>query len=194
VQALNIGPLTFRIYWARIGGALYVATKPYVLDDLRAATGAVPATRPADEAGRDDVAHAMLRLRPEHWQAVLDDYERSWAEKGRLACLENLGPLSGAARALAASGRSPEPDPIADLTAAVLGAGVYCPDGGTYRPTADGRGVTCTLHGSALEPRQATASTRPAAQAMRQLQRVTASLTFLDDGLHAVITVDRKSR
>ena len=46
----------------------------------------------------------MVRIRADHWNAVLPDYRLGWEESSRQACLENLGPLSNVARAMAAGG------------------------------------------------------------------------------------------
>ena len=126
----------FRVFWARIAGALYVASKPFILDDL-AAAGVKDA--PADP---DATAHALARLRPQNWNQVLADYRLGWAENNRLACLENLGPLSGIARYHAALGGNPAGDQsTAELlsTAARLhSAHFFCPDAGRYLPEPDG--------------------------------------------------------
>jgi hypothetical protein len=70
----------------------------------------------------------------------------------------------------------------------------FCPDGGRYEADADGSQVTCSVHGTAAEPRQLTkpAKGSPMGSLMDDFSGVTAELTFLEDGLHAVITVDRK--
>jgi hypothetical protein len=54
--------------------------------------------------------------------------------------------------------------------------------------------MTCSVHGSALAPRQLAV---PAEQGsswklLHRFGGMTALLTFLEDGLHAVVTIDRK--
>jgi hypothetical protein len=62
--AVRFGPIKWRFFWARIGSGLYVASKEFILDDLRAAeadrgrAGGRPRA-PGPEA------HAMVRIRPE---------------------------------------------------------------------------------------------------------------------------------
>jgi hypothetical protein len=80
-----------------------------------------------------------------------------------------------------------------DCAARVYAVHHFCPDGGEYVTAANGRSVACNVHGTADEPRQTAA---PAAQSelgrlMQQFRDLTVSLTFLDDGLHAVVTLDR---
>jgi hypothetical protein len=134
----------------------------------------------------------MVRVRADHFDAVLPDYRLAWAEDARHACLDNLGPLSDAARALAArSGTTQPADPLARAEM-MLGARLYCPDGGKYELSPDGKHVTCSVHGSALNPRQPSAWAGP--QASSPLYGTTglaATLTFLEDGLHVVVTVQR---
>src|SRR5439155_1303858 len=109
-------------------------------------------------------AHAMFRLRPEHWNQVMPDYSLGWAENNRQACLCNLGPLSSVGRAFGtlASGKEGNEE------AARRGARVlrfadrlhtvhfFCPEGGLYLLSPDGKSMTCSFHGSALHPRQET--------------------------------------
>jgi hypothetical protein len=58
----------------------------------------------------------------------------------------------------------------------------------------DGRQVTCSVHGSAAAPRQfaAPAKNSPMGRLMQDFGGLTAELTFLEDGLHAVVTIQRK--
>ncbi len=190
----ELGPVKWRFFWARIGNGLYVASKPFILEDLAAIDSgeqkpsAVDATQPA--------AHAMVRLRPENWNQVLPGYKLGWAENNRTACLHNLGPLSSLARALGADAQADEP-----ISAALVSLGeetydvhFFCPDGGRYIVAPDGKSVRCSVHGSALAPQQGNA---PAAKSdlgklLNELSDATLSLTFLEDGLHAVVTIDRK--
>ena len=75
--------LKWRVYWGRIGDGLYVANRPFILEDLAAAHAA--GKKPTGEKG-----HALLRLRPENWNEVLPGYNLGWAEGNRAACHANL--------------------------------------------------------------------------------------------------------
>ena len=70
----------------------------------------------------------------------------------------------------------------------------FCPDGGRYEVSPDGRQVICSFHGTAAEPKQmaAPAAGSPMGRLMKDFSGLTAQLIFLEDGLHAVVTVDRK--
>ena len=81
---VNIVGLKWRLYWGRIGDGLYVATRPFILEDLAAAQA--DGKKPA----KTDPAHAVLRVRPENWNAVLPGYNLGWAEANRAACHANL--------------------------------------------------------------------------------------------------------
>jgi len=50
--------------------------------------------------------------------------------------------------------------------------------------------MTCSVHGSALAPRQPTAPRGTGA--LEQLGGLTATVTFLPEGLRAVVGVERK--
>jgi hypothetical protein len=135
----------------------------------------------------------MVRIRPEHWKAVLPEYRLGWEEGSRQACLENLGPLSSVGRAMAAMGAARSGD-VQREAGRLYAVHFYCPDGGKYELSADGKRVTCSVHGSAEAPRQlnAPAAGSPTGRLMSEFGGATAALTFLEDGLHAVVTIQRK--
>jgi hypothetical protein len=187
----RIGPVKWRFFWARIGNGLYVASQPFVLDELAQA----PAADPVD--GRDLSGHGLVRVRPNNWQRVLPSYQLGWAENNREACLHNIGPLSSLVRAFApaAAGKSAEQvhSGLIALGERYYDAHFFCPDGGQYQLAADGTSVECTLHGSTMAPRQ---TDQPAAKSevgrlMRTFTDMTLTLTFLEDGLHAVVNIAR---
>jgi hypothetical protein len=220
---LRIGPLKLRFFWARIGNGLYLASRPFILEDLaamqaeriRAGTTAVEGGGAATEAGTSTAAgaltqdfgpegHAMARMRPQNWKEVLPDFQLSWAENDREACLNNLGALSAVSRALtarvagAAATGGPTDEELDRLVREYAnrfhGVHLFCPEGGLYRVSTDGRNVTCTVHGSVTDPRQPSQPTTESApgQLLRELAGATATLKFTSDGLHAVVVIDRK--
>jgi hypothetical protein len=213
-HVLRVGPVTWRFFWERIGDGFYVASKPFILDDLRAAharrddrggeaaasTGAAAPGHPATTGDTPATGHAMVRVRPAHFDAVLPDFRLSWAENNRRACLDNLGPLSGVARAGAAAANPPAgpmPTDAQQRAGALVAARLYCPDGGSYERSPDGKRVACSVHGSAASPRQppspaATVRNGPPGSPLYGTAGATATLTFLEDGLHATVTVRRR--
>lgn len=197
---LKLGPAKLRFFAARIGRGLYLASKPFILEDLAAGQAEAPTAAAAD---KDTVGHAMARVRAEHWNEVLPDFNLSWAENERDACLNNLGPLAGVGRALRARplGQQEVAPAQAEVNGAVLAQAdrlyavhYFCPDGGSYVVSPDGKSVSCTVHGSALAPRQPAqpSATSAAGRAMRSLNGMTATLTFLPEGLRATVVVNRK--
>ncbi len=150
-QSIAFGPLKFRLFWARLGNGLYVASKPFILDDLANAADSKTATASKVQGPE---GHAMFRIRARNWEQVLPEYRLGWAESNRHACLDNLGPLSSVARALAGSDSAEDVCRCADRLHA---AHLFCPEGGKYERGSDGKTVICSVHGSALSPRQAAA-------------------------------------
>ncbi len=201
---LRFGPLKLRFFWARIGGALYIASKPFILADL--ATAEVERTKSAAQQAGDlgSPAHALVRMRPQNWNAVLPDFRLGWAENNREACLNNLGPLSSVARAFTAQAMKPRDG--ASQSAEELGQAVhqhadrlhavhyFCPEGGRYLLSPDGKTIRCSVHGTALSPQQPIAPVESSAlgKLLRDFADLKATLTFLEDGLHAVVTIERK--
>jgi len=193
--SVRFGPVKWRLFFARIGDGLYVASKRFILDDLAAAQKErSQAAARGEKIDRGPSAHAMVRVRPEHWNKVLPTFRLGWAESSRQSCLDNLGSLSNVARAVTASGKQATPEVIHRQADLLHGVHFFCPDGGRYELGPDGKQITCSVHGSALAPRQqaAPAAESPMGRLMQQFAGLTATLTFLEDGLHAVVTIDRK--
>lgn len=212
---LRFDPARLRFFWARVGDQLYVASKPFILEDIAAMqTGASQGQSAGASQGAahsltgatdsDATGHALARVRAASWNEILADYRLGWAENEREACLNNLGPLADVARALtsrvanqtgeAAPGGDALDRATLELADRLHGARHFCPEGGAYNVSPDGRSVSCSVHGTASSPRQPAApSERSAAgRTMRELTDLTATLTFMEDGLHAVLTVNRK--
>ncbi len=197
-HVLHLGPVTWRLFWARIGNGFYIASKPFILDDLIAMEQKERA-KPVAPA-LDSTGHALVRVRPRHWKQVLPDFQLSWSEGNRRACLDNLSPLSDVARSLSrpgdGKGAATQPAAVGDVmraAATLHDARFFCPDGGEYHVSADGKSVECSVHGSPAHPMQ---SKMPDAQAapssLYGATGLAATLTFLEDGLHAVINIDRR--
>jgi len=70
----------------------------------------------------------------------------------------------------------------------------FCPEGGHYVVSPDGKSVLCSVHGSALNPRQPEAPVEKSAmgKSLSEFSGLTATLTFRDNGLHAVVVIERK--
>jgi hypothetical protein len=198
VASIQFGPIKWRMFWARIGGGLYIASKAFILEDLMALAEERVKAGTDERADEGPKAHGMVRARPARWERVLADYRMGWAESNRQACLNNLGPLASVGRGLAGKlgresteeqhGRAAQHE--ADR---LYGTHFFCPEGGQYLLSADGKTCRCSVHGSVLEPRQETQpSEKGSSAALKGLSGVTASLTFLKDGLHAVVVIDRK--
>jgi hypothetical protein len=186
---IQYGPVKWRFFWARIGAGLYIASKRFILEDLMALQ---------DVPSKNDVAtgHAMIRIRPKNWDLVLKDFRLAWAENNREACLNNLGPLTSVTRALKAStGRDGQVESrVPASVERLLGAHFFCPENGHYVVSADGKKVHCTVHGDRRDPRQPTAPANdsPPNRLLQNFTDMNVTLTFLEDGLHAVATIDRK--
>jgi hypothetical protein len=192
----NLGPAKWRFHWARVGNGFYVASKPAVLEDIEAMEKARAEGKEAPKADAEK-AHGLVRLRARNWNEVLADYRLGWEENNRLACLRNLGPLSSAARAVRAQNAvkpealGPAAQRLADQMYAVH---FFCPDGGRYVVSANGKRCSCSIHGNAEDQKQliAPAGGTGPARALQDFGGLSARLTFLEDGLHAVVTLERQ--
>jgi hypothetical protein len=191
---IRIGPVKVRVFYARIGDSLYVTGKPYILEDIVAAAT-------TESNGGGPKGHAMVRLRPRHWDRVLVDFRLAWAENNRQACLNNLGPLTGVGRAWGAAHPAGRGGSWDDRSRAacrcadqLYGVHFFCPEGGRYVFSRGGKTMACSVHGSARDPRQpdAPAEDGPWSKLMRGFDGMTATLSFLEDGLRGVVTIERK--
>jgi hypothetical protein len=185
----------FRFFAARVDQALYIASQPFVLSDLIQQSAAKPQTR--REVPADTSAHLLVRVRPENWDRILADYRLGWAEGNRRSCLNNLGPLTGLGRAYGQPANQ-----LIHLASERYGVRYFCPEGGQYQwvPADAGSGVggpgsvCCTIHGSAAEPSQPMTPTSGSQldRLLAEFQGMTAALTFTEEGLRAVLRIDRK--
>ena len=185
--ALEFASLRFRFFTARVGNALYIATQPFVVRDLIEQATARPNAKP--NVSPDTVAHALVRVRPENWDRVLSAYRLGWAEGNRESCLKNLGPLSGVARAYDEPGQQ-----VLDAAKELYGVRFFCPDGGSYEVDTPSNAVRCSIHSSTETPHQtaAPAETSRIGRLLSELKGLTAALTFTEEGLRAVLLIDRK--
>jgi hypothetical protein len=190
---VQLGPVKWRFFWARIDDTLFIASKSEILEQL---VRMEDADEPVEGMKQPEKSHAMMRIRPEHWNLVLPSYRLGWAERHRLSCLHNVGRLSNLARLQAATqgaaaGQSGPQDGLETLAEQVYGVHFFCPEGGQYH--AEREHVSCSVHGSAANPRQLAVPPDNGAidKMLRDFKGLTVGLTFLEDGLHGVVTIDR---
>jgi hypothetical protein len=194
----RFGPIKWRFFWSRVGDRLIFSSKPEIIEELSALAAAPKA---ADAPAKSPIeAHGLLRIRPENWKQVLPDYRLGWAENNREACLNNLSRIGSVARAYASQkGAAADNNEnfnrlIQRQADKIHAVHFFCPEGGQYIVTPDGKSVVCSAHGSVLEPRQPKmpSENTPANSVVKNFTGASAALTFLEDGLHAVLTIERK--
>jgi len=185
--AVNLFGLKWRIYWARIGDGLYLVTRPFILEDLAAAHA--DNKRPA----KTEPAHAVLRLRPENWNAVLPGYNLGWAEGHRAACHANLDMVSNVSRGWNDGAAGAQDAELLKRVSRIYGTRPFCPDGGTYALSADGRSCRCSIHGGHDDPHQPAAPTDASAtgRLVKSFGGLTAVIRFEEDGLRVIVTAER---
>jgi hypothetical protein len=146
-------------------------------------------------------AHALLKIRAANWKEELEYNRRGWAENHRQACINNLGPLSSVAQAFTASLGHIDEQELPRVAAQILREAerlhqlhFFCPEGGHYVLSPDGKHITCSIHGSALVPCQPlVAPNRDSfSKCLEQFGGLTTTLTFMKEGLRAVVVIERK--
>lgn len=183
-ECVSIGPIKWRFFWARIGKQLYIASKPEVLQDIAKLAAEPNGAKP----NSDSAYHAMVRVRPQNWNQTLDNFRLGWAENHRQACFENVGRLSSLSN-LVASGANANYEKRPET---LYGLNFYCPCGGKYHH--NGKHLECSVHGSAYNPQQAAIGSEKGSinEILNDFDGMTVGLKFLEDGLHATLTVKRK--
>lgn len=206
--AFRFGPIKWRFYWMRAGNGLYVASKPGLIGEIRTAVRLAARKETDTEQADAAPAHAMLRLRPLHWREIKPHFRIGWAESERHACLNNLAPLSHAARSIVRDRNienrttgveGPDSsdqnaawlDKFRPLAEHLFDGPIACPSHGVYRAGDESGRVSCTIHGTAAEPKQAPADGHgEIARLPESLRDLRMKLTFLEVGLHAVVNIE----
>jgi len=102
--SIRFGPIKWRFFWARIDNGLYIASKPFIIDDLlKLHDGQKAANRQTALKPLSPKAHAMVRIRARNWKQIFPHFQIGWSENSREAGLNNLSMLSNVARAYTAS-------------------------------------------------------------------------------------------
>ena len=213
---LSLGPLKWRFFFSRIGSNICIASKLSTLEQLISASvaGPVPGPEPSPSRQATDgeqpkdsdlrkarkqavsPAHAQLTVHRGQWNRIMPSVRLSWDEAARQACLDNIGPLTSAARVAAASGGDASavtPEELTATASSIYGGVHRCPCGGQYVRTADGR-MVCDVHGDADHPQQPApnAPNGGSLEMLNSFSEIRVALTFLEDGLHAVLEIDRR--
>ena len=198
IFSVAVGPIKWRFFFTRIGNHVCISSKPHVLEqlaELDKARAGLPAAAP-DEAR----SHAALQIHPSHWKQILPTIRMNWDEAARNSCLDNLGHLTSAARGMETGGDAASDAELSaakqlvERAAEIYGVRHFCPAGGHYAIDGEGK-CSCSVHGTALQPRQPTRDDQSgmAHQVLSSFDDVRVMLTFLEDGLHAVLEIERKA-
>jgi hypothetical protein len=197
--SFRFGPVKWRFFWGRIGNGLVVASKPFILEELAALERARASGETQPQAAEGPTAHAMIRLRPEHWQHVLQSYRLGWSENQRVGCLNNLGALASMWRTVqllhpSESAPGSLEERVRALEGELLDSHAFCPAGGEYHYTPGSSHVECSVHGTAYLPKQPSAPdlATPLGAWLDRLSDIQMELTFLEEGLKAVATIELK--
>ena len=192
---LSLGPFKWRLFQCRIGKNVCFSNKLQTLERI-AAEHAANAVNPEQRKVTSSPAHAQVTIHREQWKHILPSMRLSWDEAARNACLDNIGPLTSAARVAASSHHDVAdvtPEQLAVSASTIYGGVHRCPCGGRYTYTKDGK-VVCDVHGNAHHPQQPApdAGNGGSLEMLNSFSEIRVLLTFLEDGLHAVLEVDRR--
>lgn len=181
---LSLGPVRWRFFYSRIGKRLCIASKLPILEDL-AQRESMP---PVNEA-QASPSHARLTIHRSRWQKLLPTARLGWNESARQSCLDNLSHFEMAQRTFATAKDAATLNAHAE---SIYGVRHFCPAGGEYVP-GQGQTCSCSIHGTAAHPVQPSfhETTGVAQKFLSSFTDARVMLTFLEDGLHAVVEIDR---
>ena len=183
---VSLGPVKWRFFFSRIGNSLCISSKLPVLEELARMEAAPKPEKPASDT---TASHARITIHRDRWQKLLPTIRMGWSESARQSCLDNLGHFTMAERSL-----PPGADAATmNLRASeIYGVRHFCPAGGQYLLGAD-RQCACSIHGTAGHPTQPSSeeTTGVAQKVLTSFDEARIMLTFLEDGLHAVLEIDR---
>ncbi len=190
---LQYGPVRFRFYFALADSTLYISNSLVAFDKIccQSQPDAGPAAVDHQEVA-ETPAHAVADIHLDRALKLTEHSEVALREKERRECLANTILKAAILRATGASG--PQGLDAATNYAREFRLTEYgCPVGGEHHVASDGKTITCTVHGSFRDSRQP--ADRPVHARIAGKPRVAhmrASLTFLEEGLRAVLTVHRQ--
>lgn len=193
--SISVGPAGFKFFWSRIDKTLYVTSQISLLKDI----WKVCENHQLDICdGEGSNANALIRIRPERWAESLPSIRHNWKENNCRSCHRNLSSLTAVSKALA-SLQEHEAVRAGDLLHEMslhpyLGVTRVCPDGGIYKFDADNGIVECNVHGSSTSKRLDCSNSADKCILPEEMNRVTAALKFLEDGLHAKLVLERGSK
>ena len=175
--SLQFGPVKLRINFARVEQGIFITSKSFILNDLIKASRGEQLDR-ANYSNKNAVGHAIARFRTANCDQIKSDMFIDQSEKNRAACVRNLTFLSAKYRLKCAmAGDRVKLEQCSSLR--------YCPSGGEYG--LDELKAKCSVHGSADDSRSfESIALSP------DISAITAQLSFLEDGLNAVLTIDNK--
>ena len=139
----------------------------------------------------------MIRMRPANWSRALPGFQYTWADNLREATRRDLGRLESVARAhgpMLTGTLAEKSTKLLELAERIHGLRFQCPEGGAYTLEPDGFTWHSELHGTVAAPEQREVPDlrSPVARLMREFRDLTATVTFLPEGLRAVVTIERK--
>lgn len=196
IYSIKLLGISFRIAWARMGNYLVVTNQPTMLPELHQYYSKQAAPSKEANTKKDDQGHAQFSIYPEAWKQVLPGYRLGWAENHRVACAKNQQCIANIARSypeLVKADGTYDPK-LLTLVRQQYGQRVFCPDGGTYKLLPDGN-CECSIHGCAhINPQQPLEPSKDSdtMKSLAEFKGLNATLTFLEDGLHAVLVLKRK--
>ncbi len=196
IYSIKLLGISFRIAWSRMGNYLVVTNQPTMLPELHQYYSKLAATSKEDATKKDDQGHAQFSIYPEAWKQVLPGYRLGWAENHRVACGKNQQCIANIARSypeLVKADGTYDPK-LLTIVRQQYGQRIFCPDGGTYKLLPGGQ-CECSIHGCAhINPQQPLEPSKESdtMKSLAEFKGLNATLTFLEDGLHAVLVLKRK--
>lgn len=183
VANFNLWLLKLRLYSAVVDDRLVIASRRDIICDLMDMSAKGGGAKVSRYEGNVEMSVYRSAFRQ-----LEENVNLGWQEDLRHACHKNL-PL---ASILLKNMGLPATD-LESIVAGLRGYHPYCPSGGSYLIDEKTGAVTCTLHGSAWNPRQPPAGDKSSRTLtlVNSLERVNARLAFTPEGLMTTLDIRR---
>jgi hypothetical protein len=183
VAGFNLWILKLRLYSAVVDDRLVIASRRDIVTDLMDAASKGAGAKVARQEGNME-----LSLYRSAFKQLEETVNLGWQEDLRHACHQNL-PLA----AILIKTLGLPPDSLGPTVAGLRGYQPYCPSGGRYLVDERTGAVTCTIHGTAWNPKQPPAGDKSSKtlELVNSLERVNARLAFTPEGLMTTVDIRR---
>jgi len=186
VASFNLWILKLRLYSAVVDDRLVIASRRDVVTDLMDASVKAAGTKVVKYEGNME-----MTIYRSAFKQLEETVNLGWQEDLRHACHKNL-PLT----AILLNTMGLPAASLENTVAGLRGYQPYCPSGGHYVIDERTGAASCTIHGTARQPKQPAAGDKSSRtiSLVNSLERVNARIAFTPEGLMTTVDIKRTGK